>query len=43
MIGLVTGLNGDMMKELYFAVAGIVVFTAGWFIQRRTGKPTVFS
>jgi hypothetical protein len=43
MIGLVTGLNRDMIKELYFAVAGIVVFTVGWFIQRRAEKRTVLS
>ena len=38
MIGLVTGLMGDMWKELYFSVAGIVVFTLGWFLQRRNEK-----
>ncbi len=40
MIGLVTGLMGDMWKELYFAVGGIVVFTLGWFLQRRAEKKT---
>jgi hypothetical protein len=29
MIGLVTGLTADMTKEMYFAVAGIAVFTVG--------------
>jgi hypothetical protein len=43
MIGLVTGLNGDMMKEFYFAVAGIIVFVVGWFIQRRIEKRTVLN
>jgi len=38
MIGLATGLMGDMWKELYFAVAGIAVFTVGWLIQRRAEK-----
>lgn len=38
MIGLATGLLGDMWKELYFTIAGIVVFTAGWLIQRRAEK-----
>ena len=38
MIGLATGLMGDMWKELYFSVAGILVFTAGWLIQRRVEK-----
>jgi hypothetical protein len=38
MIGLVTGLMGDMWKELYFTVAGVVVFAIGWFLQRRVEK-----
>jgi predicted cobalt transporter CbtA len=38
MIGLVTGLMGNMRKEMYFALAGIVVFSLGWLIQRLTGK-----
>jgi hypothetical protein len=38
MMGLVTGLMGDVTKEMYFAVAGVVVFTAGWYFQRRTEK-----
>ncbi len=38
MLGLVTGLMGDMWKELYFSVAGIIVFTIGWLMQRRTVK-----
>jgi hypothetical protein len=37
-IGLVTGVMGDMTKEMYFALAGIVVFSLGWLIQRHTGK-----
>jgi hypothetical protein len=43
MIGLITGLKGDMTKEMYFAVAGIGVFAVGWFIQRRTEKRTVLN
>jgi hypothetical protein len=43
MIGLITGLKGDMTKEMYFAVAGIAVFAVGWFIQRRTEKRTVLN
>jgi hypothetical protein len=43
MIGLVTGLMGDMMKEMYFAVAGGVLFTVGWLIQRRTEKRVALS
>jgi len=43
MIDLVTGLNGDMVKELYFAVAGIIVFVVGWVIQRRIEKRTVLN
>jgi hypothetical protein len=27
-----------MTKEMYFALAGIVVFSLGWLIQRHTGK-----
>jgi hypothetical protein len=42
-IGLVTGLNGDMAREMYSAVAGIVVFAVGWLIQRRTEKRTVLN
>jgi hypothetical protein len=38
MIGLVAGLMGDMMKEMYFAVAGVVLFAVGWLIQRLTEK-----
>jgi hypothetical protein len=39
MIGLVTGVMGDIMtKEMYFALAGIVVFSLGWLIQRHTGN-----
>ena len=38
MIGLATGLMGDMWKELYFTVAGIVAFTVGWLIQRHSDK-----
>jgi hypothetical protein len=40
MIGLVTGLMGDMTKEMHFAVLGIAVFAVGWLIQRRTEKRT---
>jgi hypothetical protein len=43
MIGLITGLNGDMTKEMYFAVVGIAVFAIGWFIQRRSEKRTVLN
>ena len=38
MFGLVTGLMGDMKRELYFALAGAAVFTLGWLIQRRWEK-----
>lgn len=38
MIGLLMGLSGDMMKQMYFAGAGVVVFTIGWLIQRHAEK-----
>jgi len=38
MIGLVTGLRGDMKQEMYFALAGVLIFTVGWAIQRWSEK-----
>ena len=34
MFGLIYGLMGDMWMDLYFFLGGIVVFTAGWFMEK---------
>jgi hypothetical protein len=43
MIGLTTGLNRDLTKEMHFAAAGIAVFAVGWFVYRRTEKRSVLN
>jgi len=35
MIGLVQGIRGDMWTDLYFFLAGVVVFYVGRIIEKR--------
>lgn len=35
MIGLIDGIQGNMWLELYLSIIGLLVFLAGWGIDRR--------
>jgi hypothetical protein len=35
LIGLILGLQGDMASQYYYFFAGIGIFLAGYFIQRK--------
>lgn len=35
LLGLIIGLLGDMWKELYLAIAGVIIFLAGWILEKR--------
>ena len=34
MVGLIDGINGSMWLELYLLIIGLVVFLAGWGIEK---------
>jgi len=38
MIGLVDGVNGSMWLELYLLIIGLVIFIAGWGIEKSLKK-----
>ena len=38
MVGLIDGMNGSMWLELYFLIIGLVVFFAGWGIEKSLKK-----
>jgi hypothetical protein len=38
MIGLIDGINGSMWLELYLLIIGLVIFFAGWGIEKSRKK-----
>jgi hypothetical protein len=38
MIGLIDGINGSMWLELYLLIIGLVIFFAGWGIEKSQKK-----
>jgi hypothetical protein len=38
MIALIRGFSGDMWGELYFAVAGVVIFIGGRVLEKKCEK-----
>jgi hypothetical protein len=40
MIGLIDGINGSMWLELYLLIIGLVIFFAGWGIEKSLKKNT---
>ena len=38
MIGLIDGINGSMWLELYLLIIGLVIFFAGWGIEKSLKK-----
>ena len=38
MIGLIDGIQGNAWLELYFLIIGVLVFLAGWGIERLIRK-----
>ncbi len=38
MIGLVDGINGSMWLELYLLIIGLIIFFAGWGIEKLLKK-----
>ncbi|MGA9406883.1 MAG: hypothetical protein WBW71_07105 [Bacteroidota bacterium] len=38
MIGLVDGINGSMWLELYLLIIGLIIFFAGWGIEKSLKK-----
>ena len=40
MIGLLDGINGNAWLELYLLIIGLVVFFAGWGIEKSLKKKT---
>jgi hypothetical protein len=38
MIGLIDGVNGSMWLELYLLIIGLVIFFAGWGIEKSLKK-----
>jgi hypothetical protein len=40
MIALIRGFNGDMWGELYFSVAGVIIFIGGRLLEKNILKRT---
>jgi hypothetical protein len=38
MIGLIDGINGSMWLELYLLIIGLIIFFAGWGIEKSLKK-----